>query len=93
MDGVEIDVVACGWEISQVYDTVGGLDHYQRSLKVLKPGGYYISIVGDTPSNMTVTKLVTTGVDMVLRSWPFTSTVYRLWVPLCGNAAHAGPVK
>ncbi len=40
-----------------VYDTVGGLDHYQRSLPLLKPGGMYISIVGDAPSHMSVSKV------------------------------------
>jgi len=65
--------------VDVVYDSIGGFDHYNRSIGLIKPGGAFVTIVGDKQGNMSVGKLVEAGVKTIERSWPVTDIRYRLY--------------
>jgi len=68
-----------GKNFDVVYDAVGGYDVWQKAQAILKPSGRFATIVGDSPSALTVTKLVSTGLSIANR---------KIW-SLLGHPAYA----
>ncbi|CAF4090391.1 unnamed protein product, partial [Rotaria sordida] len=53
-----------------VFDCVGGQEQWESAQQILKPGGRFITIVGDDPhSNLTVKNIVTMGAGVINRKF------------------------
>lgn len=53
-----------------VFDCVGGLEQWEGAQQILKPGGRFVTIVGDDPhSNLTVKNIVTVGAGVINRKF------------------------
>jgi len=57
-DGEQFGDILEGQNYDMVFDCVGGVDSWVQSQRVLKSGGKFVTIVGDSTDNLTVTGLM-----------------------------------
>jgi len=64
--GEQFGTVLAGKNYDLVFDCVGGVDSWVQSQAVLKPGGKFVTIVGDSTDNLSVTGIMWI---MMVTSW------------------------
>lgn len=64
--GEQFGSVLAGDNYDMVFDCVGGVDSWVQSQRVLKKGGKFVTIVGDSTANLTVTGIIWM---MLVKGW------------------------
>merc|ERR1712125_238881 len=67
--GEQLGEVLAGQNYDVVFDCVGGGDSWVQSKRVLKPGGKFVTIVGDSTANLSVLGLCWIGLVIMWRKF------------------------
>jgi len=76
--GEEFGSILAGKNYDLVFDCVGGVDSWVQSQKVLKADGKFVTIVGDSTDNLSVTGVM----------WIMLTTGWRSVKAMCGYPKH-----